>query len=60
MKHILNNYTNTAKVLEDCLLQSIHLGALLSQMMQPSLEIPQEHPFGIVSTTVLGLRPKVK
>lgn len=60
MMHILNNYTNTAKVLEDCLLQRIHLGSLLSQMMQPCLEIPQEHPFGIVSTTVLGLRPKVK
>lgn len=60
MKHILNNYTNTAKVLEDCLLQSIHLGAVLSQMMQPCFEIPWKHPFGIVSTTILGLRPKVK
>lgn len=28
MKHILNNYKNTAKVLEDHLLQSIPLGAI--------------------------------
>lgn len=39
MKHTLNNYKNTAKVLEDCPLQSFHLGAGLSQVSQPWLKL---------------------
>lgn len=59
MKHTLNNYKNNTKVLEDCPLQSFHLGAEFSQMIQPRLKLLWECPFRIKYTAIFGLRPKI-
>lgn len=41
-------------------LQSVYLGAILSQMVQLWLVLLWKHPFRIISTSILSLRPKVK